>query len=150
VFVGGILGRATPPAVPPPGSSRFSFPARRCCQSCLLLAAVGGARPYGGWRSSAIARLGWLWHRLQCCLPPLTGVWLSVHRTGDGRAVRRSAASVASPVPPATLFRHRPEGRTRRRTPWRWRPRSWMVLSSLRRRARARTSSCAVRRPLSP
>jgi hypothetical protein len=30
----------------------------------------------------------------------------------------------------ATLLRRCPGGRTRRRTPWRWRPRSWMVLSS--------------------
>jgi hypothetical protein len=94
--------------------------------------------------------LGWLWRRLQRCLPPLTGAWLSVYRTGDGRVVRRSATSTASPVPPAALFRRRPEGRTRRCTPWRWRPHSWMVLSSLRRRAGARTSSCAVRRPPSP
>jgi hypothetical protein len=28
-------------------------------------------------------------------LPPPSGAWLPVHRTGDGRAVRRSAASVA-------------------------------------------------------
>jgi hypothetical protein len=40
--------------------------------------------------------------------PLLTRVWLSVYRTGDGRAVRRSATSVASPVSPATLFRRRP------------------------------------------
>jgi hypothetical protein len=33
-----------------------------------------------------------------CCL---VGAWLSVHRTGDGRAVRRSATSTASPAPPA-------------------------------------------------
>jgi hypothetical protein len=45
--------------------------------------------------------LGWLWRRLQRCLPPLTGAWLSVYRTGDGRTVRRSATSVASPVSPA-------------------------------------------------
>jgi hypothetical protein len=32
--------------------------------------------------------------------------------------------------PQATLLRHRPGSRTRRHTPWRWRPRSWMVLSS--------------------
>jgi hypothetical protein len=94
--------------------------------------------------------LGWLWRRLQRCLPPLTRAGLSIYRMGDGRAVRRSATSVASPVSPAALFRRRSEGRTRRRTPWRWRPRSWMVLSSLRRRARARTSSCVVRRPPSP
>jgi hypothetical protein len=56
----------------------------------------------------------------------LGGAWLSVHRTGDGRAVHGSATSMASPVPPAV-----PGGRTRRRTPrGRWR-RSWMVLSSL-------------------
>jgi hypothetical protein len=61
----------------------------------------------------------------------LVGAWLSVHRTGDGRAVRRSATSTASPVPPAALFRRRPGGRTRRRTPWGWWPRSWMVLSLL-------------------
>jgi hypothetical protein len=35
-----------------------------------------------------------------CCL---VGVWLSVHRTGDGRVVRRSATSTASPAPPAVL-----------------------------------------------
>jgi hypothetical protein len=33
-----------------------------------------------------------------CCL---VGVWLSVHRTGDGHAVRRSATSTALPAPPA-------------------------------------------------
>jgi hypothetical protein len=48
--------------------------------------------------------LGWIWRRLQCCLPPLIGVWLSVYRTGDGYAVCRFATSVASPVPPAALF----------------------------------------------
>jgi hypothetical protein len=32
--------------------------------------------------------------------------------------------------PQATLLRRRPRGRTRRCTPWRWRPRAWMVLSS--------------------
>jgi hypothetical protein len=39
--------------------------------------------------------LGWLWRRLQRRLPPPSGVRLFVYRTGDGRAVRRSAASVA-------------------------------------------------------
>jgi hypothetical protein len=56
----------------------------------------------------------------------LDGAWLSVHRTGDGRAVRRSAtltASLASPTAPG--------GHTRRRTSWGRRRRSWMVLSSL-------------------
>jgi hypothetical protein len=54
------------------------------------------------------------------------GALLPVHRTGDGRVVRGSATSTASPAPPAT-----PGGRTRRRTPWGRRWRSWMVLSSL-------------------
>jgi hypothetical protein len=70
--------------------------------------------------------LGWLWHRL----PPPSGARLFVHRSGDGRVVRRSAASVAFPAQPATLPWCRPGGRTRRRTPQRWRLRSWMVLSS--------------------
>jgi hypothetical protein len=74
--------------------------------------------------------LGWLWCHLQCCLPPPSGAWLSVHHTGDGRAVHRSTASVASLAPPTMLLQCRPGGCTRRHTPWRWRPRSWMVLSS--------------------
>jgi hypothetical protein len=56
----------------------------------------------------------------------LDGAWLSVHRTGDGCAVRGSATPTASPTPPAA-----PGGRTRRRTPRGWWRRSWMVLSSL-------------------
>jgi hypothetical protein len=41
-----------------------------------------------------------LWRRqtTTCCL---VGVWLFVHRTGDGRAVRRPAMSTALPAPPA-------------------------------------------------
>jgi hypothetical protein len=58
-----------------------------------------------------------------CCL---VRAWLPVHRTGDGRAVRRSATSTASSTPAAA-----PGGGTRRRMPRRWRLRSWMVLSSL-------------------
>jgi hypothetical protein len=219
-----------PPAISPPESSRSWW----CCRSCLLLAAVRGAQPYRGWRSSSIARLqgfsscspaaisrqwssrgmtnslvverrelgcglplpsasrmfiirageegetswgpafrmGWrpasssnIWGRraftslaeevnfgyarpADCRRhrPPrarfpgldglgaasdaascrLVGAWLPVHRTGDGRAVRRSATSTASPVPTAA-----PGGRTRRRTPQGRRPCSWMVLSSL-------------------
>jgi hypothetical protein len=54
------------------------------------------------------------------------GAWLPVHHTGDGRAVRGSPTSTASPAPPAA-----PGGRTRRRTPRGRRWHSWMVLSSL-------------------
>ena len=59
-----------------------------------------------------------------CCL---VRAWLPVHRTGDGRVVRRSDTSMASPAPPAA-----PGGHTRHRTPQGWRPRSWMVLSPSR------------------
>jgi hypothetical protein len=75
----------------------------------------------------------------------LDGAWLSVHYTGDGRAVRGLATPTASPAPPAA-----PGGRTRRRTPrGRW-WRSWMVLSSLPQRGRERGPLCACwgsRRP---
>jgi hypothetical protein len=76
-----------------------------------------------------------------CCL---VGAWLSVHRTGDGRAVRGSATSTTSPAPLAVLG-----GRTRRRTPQGWQRRSWMVLSSFHGRTGARTSSRAPRQPSS-
>jgi hypothetical protein len=56
----------------------------------------------------------------------LVGAWLSIHRTSDGRAMRRFATSMASPAPPAASG-----GRTRRRAPRGRRPHSWMVLSSL-------------------
>jgi hypothetical protein len=57
----------------------------------------------------------------------LDGAWLSIHCTGDGRAVRGSATSTASPAPLAVLG-----GRTRHHTPRGWRRHSWMVFSSLR------------------
>jgi hypothetical protein len=234
-----------PPAVSLSGSSRFSFPARRRCRSCLLLVAVGGARPHGGWRSSAIARLqgfsscspavisrqwpstrmttslvvekraglrpppcpqlqgcsssslGWKASRVgvlpsawagdpllpppfggEGCSPALQRRRTSATRgwPAAGAVSCRVSSSLAwmalppLPVPPAAakrgaavrpphgrrlrraqvcrirgaLLRRCPGGRTRLRMPRRWRPRSWMVLSSLRRRAGARTSSCAA------
>jgi hypothetical protein len=51
--------------------------------------------------------LGWIWCRFQRCLLPPSRVWTSIHRTGDGRAVRRSAAPVAPPARPAMLLRRR-------------------------------------------
>jgi hypothetical protein len=80
----------------------------------------------------------------------LVGAWLFVHRTSDGRAMCRSATSTMSPAPPAALFQHRPRGRTRRCTPWGWQPRLGWSCPHSRRRTRARTSSCALRRPPSP
>jgi hypothetical protein len=38
--------------------------------------------------------LGWIWRRLQ----PPNGARLFIHRTGNGRAVRRSAASMVFPA----------------------------------------------------
>jgi hypothetical protein len=235
-----------PPAISPPESSRSWW----WCRSCLLLAAVRGALPRGGWLSSAIARLQgfssyspaatsrrWSFTRMITSimversepgygLPPpsasrmfiilagvesepswglafrmgwrpassssirgrraftshaeeanfgyagsagcrrrqlprvwllgldgfgaasgaascyLVGAWLSVHSTGDGRAVLRSATSMASPAPPAA-----PGGRTRRRTP-RGDDRvfGWSCPHS-RRRTGARTSSRVLRQP---
>jgi hypothetical protein len=48
--------------------------------------------------------LRWLWHRLQRCLPPPSGARLFVHRTGNGRVMRRSAASAAFPAQPVALL----------------------------------------------
>jgi hypothetical protein len=102
--------------------------------SGLWYGSILWAPQFLGWEASRAAApslwLWWFWCRLQCCLPPPSGTRLSIHRTGDGRAVRRSAASMASPAPPVALLRRRPGGRTRRRTPWRGRSCSWMVLSS--------------------
>jgi hypothetical protein len=44
--------------------------------------------------------LGWMALAPPPALPPAApaGAWLSIHRTGDGRAVRGSATSTASPV----------------------------------------------------
>jgi hypothetical protein len=71
-----------------------------------------------------------------CCL---VGAWLSVHLTGDGRAVRGSATSTASPAL-SVVRGDRPIRRTLRE----WRRRSWMFLSSLRGRTGARTSCAEV------
>jgi hypothetical protein len=77
----------------------------------------GGGKPRlrgAGWLQapSAAACLapwaGRLWCRLQHCLLPPSGAWLSVHRTGESRVVRRSAAPIASLAMPATLLRCRP------------------------------------------
>jgi hypothetical protein len=80
----------------------------------LLPPAFGGEG-----RSPALRR-----RRAATCCP--VGVWLSVHRTGDGRAVRRPAMSTALPAPPAA-----PGGRTTRHTLRGRCSCSWIVLSSL-------------------
>jgi hypothetical protein len=62
----------------------------------------------------------------------LVRAWLSVHRTGDCRVVRRSGMSVAFPASPTA-----PGDRPRRRTPLGRRSCSWIVLSSLQHDASA-------------
>jgi hypothetical protein len=68
-----------------------------------------------------VLRLEWLRRCLRRCLRCWIGAWLSVPRTGDGRAVRRSATPTASPAPPAIL-----RGRKWRRASRGRRLRSWM------------------------
>jgi hypothetical protein len=88
-----------PPAVSPPGSLCSSFPVRWCYRSCLLLAAVGGARPHGGWRSSAIARL----QGFSSCSPAaLSRQWSSTRMT-TSLVVERSEPGCG--LPPALNFK---------------------------------------------
>jgi hypothetical protein len=95
VFAGGIRVRAIPLVVSPSGSSRSSFPVRWCGRSCLLLAAVGGARPHGGWRSSAIARL----QGFSSCSPTaLSRQWSSTRMTTN-LVVERSEPGCGLPLP---------------------------------------------------
>jgi hypothetical protein len=78
----------------------------------------------------------WQRRRTATCCP--VRVRQSVHRTGDGRAVRRSPMSTARPASPATSG-----GRTRCRTLWGRCPRPWTILSSLPWRRQERGPPCA-------
>jgi hypothetical protein len=73
-------------------------------------------------------------------VPPAAAKRGAAVRPPHGRRLRRAQVCRIR----GALLRRCPGGRTRLRMPRRWRPRSWMVLSSLRRRAGARTSSCAA------
>jgi hypothetical protein len=95
----------------------------------------GGGEPQlrgAGWLQavscSVSGPLGWMASAPPPTLPlaALARAWLSVHRMGDGHAVRGSGTSTPS-------FARWPHwgDRTRRRTPRWWRRRSWIVLSSL-------------------
>jgi hypothetical protein len=129
------FARASGPLLPPAFGGEGCSPALRRKQTSAMR----------GWSSEAPSAAA--------CLAPwpegfgaasgtascrLDGAWLSIHRMGDGRAVRRSATSTASPTSSAALG-----GRTRRRTPWGWRRRSWMVFSSLPQRGREQGPLCA-------
>jgi hypothetical protein len=54
--VEGSTSAPSPSAISPSGGSRSSFLARWRCRPRLLLGVAGGARPHGGWRTSASAQ----------------------------------------------------------------------------------------------
>jgi hypothetical protein len=81
---------------PPPESSRSSFSTQWCCRSCLLPATVGGARPRGGWCSSAIARL----QGFSSCSPAAISRQWSSRRMSTSLVVERSEPDCGLPPPP--------------------------------------------------
>jgi hypothetical protein len=100
-----------PPTISPPESSRSSFSAQWCSRSCLLLAAVRGAQPHGGWRSSAIARL----QGFSSCSPAAISRRWSSTRMTTSLVVERSESGCILP-PPALSFKdvHHPRWGGRR------------------------------------
>jgi hypothetical protein len=95
----GSASRPPPPAVSPPESSRPSFSAQWCSQSCLFLAAVRGAQPHGGWRSSVIT---WLQEFSSCSLVATSRRW-SFTRMTTSLVVERSEPGCS--IPPALSFK---------------------------------------------
>jgi hypothetical protein len=82
-----LMYRALPPSEPPDGGH----------PRCLCLAAVGGARPRGGWRPSAIARL----QGFSSCSPTaFPHQWSSRMMTTS--SVWGEASRAAAPAPPST------------------------------------------------
>jgi hypothetical protein len=77
--------------ISPPESSRSWW----CCRSCLLLAAVRGAQPRGGWRPFAIARL----QGFSSCSPAATFNQWSSTRMTTSLVVREASWAAASPCP---------------------------------------------------
>jgi hypothetical protein len=86
---------SSPPAISPPESSRSWW----CRRSCLLLAAVRGAQPRGGWCSSAIARLQGF---SSCSLAAVPRQWSSKRMT-TSLVVGRSNPGCG--LPPALSFK---------------------------------------------
>jgi hypothetical protein len=85
----------SPPAISPSESSRSWW----CRWSCLLLAAVRGAQPRGGWCSSAIARLQ---EFSSCSLATVPRQWSS-RRMTTSLVVGRSKPGCGRP--PALSFK---------------------------------------------
>jgi hypothetical protein len=94
----GSTSVSSPSAISPPESSRSLFPVRWCCRSCLLFAVVGGARPRGGWRSSAIAQL----QGFSSCSPAAVSRQWSSTRMITSLVVERSEPDCG--LPPALSF----------------------------------------------
>jgi hypothetical protein len=93
-----LEGSASGP--PPPAiSSSESLRSWWCCQSCLLLAAVRGAQPRGGWRSSAIARL----QGFSSCSPAATPRQWSSRGMTTSLVVERSEPDCG--LPPVLSFK---------------------------------------------
>jgi hypothetical protein len=90
-----------PPPCPQLQGCSSSVLGRRASQVGVLPSAWAGnpllPPAFGGEGRSPALR------RRQTATCRLVGVWLSVHRTGDGRAVRSSATSTALLAPPAPL-----------------------------------------------
>jgi hypothetical protein len=84
-----------PPMISPPESSRSWW----CCRSCLLLAAVRGAQPRGGWRSSTIARL----QGFSSCSPSATPCQWSSRGMTTSLVVERSESGCS--LPPTLSFK---------------------------------------------
>jgi hypothetical protein len=116
----GSTSRSSLPATSLPESSRSWW--RR---SCLLLAAVGGVQPHGGWRSFTIIRLqGFSSHSLVAT----SGQWSSTRMT-TSLVVERSEPSCCLPLPSASrmfIIRAGEEGEPRWGSAFRmgWRPAS--------------------------
>jgi hypothetical protein len=96
-LVEGSMSAPSPSAILLPGSSRSSFPARWRCRS-RLLAVAGGARPRGGWRSSAIAQLQGFSSRNRVAV---SHQWSSTRMT-TSFVVERSEPSYDLPLPSAS------------------------------------------------
>jgi hypothetical protein len=84
------VSRSSLPVTSPPESSRSWW----CRRSCLLLAAVGGAQPRGGWRSSTVIRLQGFSSRSPVAT---SGRWSSTRMT-TGLVVERSEPSCGLPT----------------------------------------------------
>jgi hypothetical protein len=117
----GSASRSSLPATSPPESSRSWWHRR----SCLLLAAVGGVQPHGGWRSSTIIRLQGFSSRSPVAT---SGRWSSTRMTTN-LVVERSELGCGLPMPSTSrmfIIRTGEEGEPRWGSAFRmgWRPAS--------------------------